>query len=87
MIKGSSPQSDSSEMALIAALRSAELGCRLWFEWVHTAQNPADPLSRLGLEDPGVQQQLRTGSWLALQPSVNWDQVLCTPTDLVRRWG
>ena len=39
MIKGSSPQEDNSEMALIAALQAAALGCRLWVEWIQSDQN------------------------------------------------
>ena len=43
LIKGSSPQADNSEMALVAALQAATLGSRLWFEWVQSNQNHRTP--------------------------------------------
>ena len=87
-MKGSSPQADSSEMALVAALQAATLGSRLWFEWVQSDQNPSDPLSRLGMKDPGVRAKLRNGTWRAYQPRVPWQEVLPDPTCLLRRrWG
>ena len=42
---------------------AATLGIRLWFEWVQSDQNPSDPLSRLGLEDPEVRAKLNKGTW------------------------
>ena len=87
LIKGSSPQEDNSEMALVAALQAASLGVRLWFEWVQSDQNPSDPLSRLGLDDPAVRAQLEAGTWQALQPTVPWEEVLRTPAALLQRWG
>ena len=86
MIKGSSPQEDSSIMALVAALQAATLGCRLWIEWVESSQNPSDPLSRLGLEDPGVRQHLKKGLWKAHQPRLKWAEVLQEPEALLQRW-
>ena len=67
LIKGASPQQDSSDLAMLAALRAAVLGCRVWVEWVPTHQNPADPLSRGGYADPHVARQVRTGHWLPRQ--------------------
>ena len=73
-------------MALVAALQAASLGVRLWFEWVQSDQNPSDPLSRLGLDDPAVRAQLEAGTWQALQPTVPWEEVLRTPAALLQRW-
>ena len=87
LIKGASPQADSSEMALVASLQAASLGTRLWFEWIQSDQNPSDPLSRLGLEDPNVRAKLNKGTWRAYQPSVPWEEVLPKPSSLVKqRW-
>ena len=43
--------------ALAAAtnLRMSEMGTRIWFEWVGTASNPADGLSRAGSADAWTQ--------------------------------
>ena len=73
-------------MALVAALQAATMGVRLWFEWIETNQNPADPLSRDGLADAQVRKHLDTGAWCAYQPSVTWEDVLRTPAELLQRW-
>ena len=48
------------------------LGCRVWIEWVDSNSNPADGLSRLGLEDPWTMAQ----GWRLEHPKVppwHWD--------------
>ena len=47
------------------------LGCRVWIEWVDTHSNPADGLSRQGLEDPWTMLQ----GWRLEHPRVPpWHQ-------------
>ena len=46
--------------------------CRVWFEWLASAQNPADGLSRDGWADQYVMQQIRDGVWLAHDFDVDW---------------
>ena len=46
------------EVAVQAAhLLWLHLGCRVWIEWIDSASNPADGLSRQGLADPWTQEQ------------------------------
>ena len=91
MIKGSSPTEDSGALALVASLLLASISCRLWVEYVHTAQNPADKLSRDGYEDAEVKRSLSSGAWIRHQPQVNWQEIagvdLTAPAALLRRWG
>ena len=53
------------EVAIQAAhLMWLHLGCRVWIEWIDSKSNPADGLSRLGLEDPWT----RTQGWRLEHP-------------------
>ena len=64
-------------MALVVSLRAAAIGCHIWVEYVNTAQNPADPLSRGGLDDPVIQRRLATGGWKAMMPgALRWEEML-----------
>ena len=89
LIKGASPVADSSPMALVASLLAAAAGCRLWFEYVASAQNPSDVLSRDGYEDKAVKRALAEGSWQAYQPSIDWAALfrLDSAAALLQRWG
>ena len=42
---------------LLGQLLWAELNCQVWIEWINTKSNPADGLSRLGLQDPWTLRQ------------------------------
>ena len=75
--KACSPTADNSKMALILALQAAAAGVLIWVEYVNTAQNPADPLSRGGLEDPVVLRRLASGEWQAKSHSpIEWEVLL-----------
>ena len=78
-------------MALVAALLLSMISCRTWIEYVHTAQNPADKLSRGGYDDPTVKKLLGTKEWIKHQPVVDWSSIcdhdLAAPAALLRRWG
>ena len=87
LIKGASTKEDSSEMALVAGLRAAELGARIWVEWIASDQNPSDPLSRLGFDDPYVAARLDSGEWIARVGTVDWPQAVGQPRMLLQRWG
>ena len=55
----------------------AAAGVLLWVEYVKTAQNPADPLSRGGLTDPAVLRRLASGDWAAKpHGEIDWDKLL-----------
>ena len=50
---------------------------QVWFEFVDSIANQADPLSRAGYRDPAVQRHLATGVWRAARfpDDVNWHQL------------
>ena len=52
LIKGSSAKADMTAIAVALHAVFARLGVRVWVEYVESASNPADGLSRAGLEDP-----------------------------------
>jgi len=75
LIKAASPVEDNSRMALIAGLSLAAIRSFVWYEYVHTKQNPSDGLSRDGWADSIVRAKLMSGEWEAL-PSFDlpWDK-------------
>ena len=85
LIKSGSPCEDNSEMALVTALALAFLQARTWYEYVASVQNTSDGLSRGGYNDPLVQQRLRAGEWEALDPQINWLQLLRWRVDEIVR--
>ena len=48
-------------LALAATAALAGLGARPWYEHVPSPDNPADPLSRDGLQDEGVRRMVEEG--------------------------
>ena len=68
LIRGSSRVEDVGNIAAAAHVLFLKLGCRVCFEWIDSASNPADGLSRAGCEDPWtVEQGWRLGT--AREPS------------------
>ena len=57
LIKGASAKADLSAIAVAIHALFARLNCRVWVEFVESASNPADGLSRAGLEDPWTRAQ------------------------------
>ena len=57
LIQETSDVGDVHLIAQCAALLTQTLRSRVWYEWVDSDSNPADGLSRLGLEDPWPQAQ------------------------------
>ena len=57
LIKASSPQSDIHLIAQFSQAAYHALQARVWFEWIDSASNPSDGLSRAGLEDSWTLQQ------------------------------
>jgi len=52
IIKGASAKADLSAISVAIHAVFARLRIRVWVEYVESASNPADGLSRAGLEDP-----------------------------------
>jgi hypothetical protein len=57
LIKGASAKADLTAIAVAIHAVFARLNCRVWIEYVESASNPADGLSRAGLEDPWTRAQ------------------------------
>ena len=57
MIRGTSRAEDVGHIAGAAQLMLLALGARVWFEWVDSASNPADGLSRDGVRDEWTSKQ------------------------------
>ena len=51
LIRGTAHSADVLRMAEVATLQQLTHGIRLWVEWVDSQSNPADGLSRAGLQD------------------------------------
>ena len=56
-IRGGSNLPEVETAVQAAHLLWLNLGCRVWIEWVDSISNPADGLSRLGLDDPWTKAQ------------------------------
>ena len=52
LIRGTARPEDVGKLAAAVHLKLIELQSRVWYEWIDSNSNPADGLSRLGLEDP-----------------------------------
>ena len=68
IVKAGSPSGSMSHLALTVTAVFAALGCRIWVEYIRSSDNPADPLSRGGLEDEAVRGQLAAGELIADPP-------------------
>ena len=70
LVRSASSAQDISQLALFTGVAFTRLRCNPWYEWIPSRQNPSDPLSRSGLQDPHVREQLASGNWkhLVLQP-------------------
>ena len=71
LIRGASTQEDVHLIAQFSHAVTHALKCRIWYEWVDSASNPSDGLSRDGLQD----------AWSVNQP---WDlQEFIFPPELL----
>ena len=52
IIRGACQPEDINGLAEATFVMMAVLRCRLWVEWIDSASNPSDGLSRTGLSDP-----------------------------------
>lgn len=57
LVRGSSKQTDVHMIAQYAQVLLYKLGARTWWEWIDSASNPSDGLSRLGIHDPWTASQ------------------------------
>ena len=68
LVKAGSPTETMSRIALVAMACWSRLRCRPWFDHVASADNPADALSRGGLDDPEVAPRVASGEYVAVPP-------------------
>ena len=78
-IRGASGEPDVTAMVQAAHLLWLNLGTRVWIEWIDSASNPADGLSRAGLLDPWTQTQ---GWDLSVSRHPPWTHNPNSPYDL-----
>ena len=52
LVRGSSKQLDVHMISQFAQATLYRYGARVWWEWIDSASNPSDGLSRLGIHDP-----------------------------------
>ena len=57
LIQGTSRAEDVGHIAACTQLAMMELSCSTWFEWIDSASNPADGLSRDGVSDQWTARQ------------------------------
>ena len=69
LVKSASSADDMSEMALLNSLALASVSARVWFEYVPSALNISDPLSRAGWSSAKPE-------WTKLAIQVRWDLFL-----------
>ena len=68
LVKAGSPTQTMCTLALVATAALASLKVRPWFEHIPSEDNPADVLSRGGLEDAAVAEAVRSGEFLVREP-------------------
>ena len=57
LIRGSARPEDIDHIAAAVAFQNASLNHRAWYEWIDSESNPADGLSRDGLQDAWTRKQ------------------------------
>jgi hypothetical protein len=74
IMRGSSAQ-DAAKLVMIHNLAMAALGTRCWYDWVPSATNPSDVLSRDAWESEEVIMKMRNGEWKLIEGSVPWERL------------
>ena len=87
LIRGSSAQEDIGIIAGITHFLMLKYDIRIWYEWIDSKSNPADGLSRDGLQDAWSGRQ---GWQLAESISLTWQELVShvpLPLDDIGRAG
>ena len=66
LVKAGSPTCTMCYLALLASASLAGLNIKAWFDHVPSKDNPADALSRDGLQDADVKPKIENGEWEVL---------------------
>ena len=87
LIRGGFGAEDVDLLSQLAHLAFMPLQARVWFEWVDSEANPADGLSRLGLDDPWTRAQ----GWVLFheshQTGLHFTQVSCLLEPEGKHWA
>jgi len=67
LVRGACAPEDIAGIAECTMMIAIRLGARIWYEWIDTAANPSDGLSRQGLQCPMFGHYARTASHPAWQ--------------------
>ena len=73
LVRGTSSQEDIGLIAGITHFLMMRYDIRIWYEWIDSNSNPADGLSRDGLQDEWTAQQ---GWQLSASTSLSWQELL-----------
>ena len=68
LVKAGSPTETMCRLALVATAALASIKARPWYEHVPSKDNPADVLSRDGLQDPGIAAAVEAGRYVVRTP-------------------
>ena len=87
LIRGASRSEDVSEIAELFTACCVVVGCRCWVDWIDSASNPSDGLSRDGIKDEWTARQ----NWAVseLQP-LHFPEIASDPWSsavLLVHWG
>ena len=86
LVRGLSNSEDANGMAEATHLFCLEEAIRIWIDWVDSKSNPADGLSRDGLQDSWTMAQ----GWICRQLRAQAPELTGTPFDAVaalRHWA
>ena len=72
LIRRASSTEDLNTLALVFGLSMTALHARVWFEYIQSASNPSDVLSRKAWGDLDVQRRLASGEWTRVDAVVPW---------------
>ena len=92
LTKGSSPSRDIQQLATGFPAFCAQIGCKVWIEWVPTDSNPADALSRAHESEEDLLRLYKDSyksytamllpPWVDQQASDRFDKILeCVKSD------
>jgi hypothetical protein len=74
MSRAAASSRDGSHLAGVMALSMIRLRARVWFEYIESASNPSDVLSREAYNDEGVKGHIAAGRWVRLSAPFPWER-------------
>ena len=87
LIRGAARVEDIDAVAALTTVQAAKLKSSLWYEWIDSDSNPADGLSRDGVEDGWTKAQgwdlrdLGSPDWAYIFSDGYWQRLLSSVAD------